>query len=48
MFGYSPDLIIHVLLLMVLASATRQARATAPRTASRPATYWRAGAHTRP
>lgn len=48
MFGYSPDLIIHVLLLMVLASATRQAHATAPRAAFRPVTHWRAGAHTRP
>ena len=48
MFGYSPDLIIHVLLLMVLASATRQARATAPRATSLPATHWRAGAHARP
>lgn len=48
MFGYSPDLIIHVLLLMVLASATGQARATAPRSAVRPATHWRAGAHARP
>ena len=48
MFGYSPDLIIHMLLLMVLASATRQAHATAPRAAIRPVTHWRAGAHTRP
>jgi O-antigen ligase len=48
MFGYSPDLIIHVLLLMVLAAATREARAAAPLTASRPATAWRAGAHARP
>jgi len=48
MFGYSPDLIIHVLLLMVLASASRQARATAPRAAFRPATHWRAGAQARP
>ena len=48
MFGYSPDLIIHVLLLMVLASANRQAHATAPRVAFRPAAHWRAGAHTRP
>ena len=48
MFGYSPDLIIHVLLLMVLASATRHAYATAPRAASRPASHWRAGAHARP
>lgn len=48
MFGYSPDLIIHVLLLMVLASATRQARATAPRAQVRPATPWRAGAHAQP
>jgi hypothetical protein len=48
MFGYSPDLIIHVLLLMVLASATREARAAAPLTKTRPATHWRAGAHARP
>jgi O-antigen ligase len=48
MFGYSPDLIIHVLLLMVLASASRQARATAPRAAFRTATHWRAGAQARP
>jgi O-antigen ligase len=48
MFGYSPDLIIHVLLLMVLASATRQAGATTSRAAPRPASSWRAGAHARP
>ena len=48
MFGYSPDLIIHVLLLIVLASATRQARTKAPRAAFRPTTHGRAGAHARP
>ena len=48
MFGYSPDLIIHVLLLMVLASATRQAHAKTPRAAPRPASSWRAGAHAQP
>jgi O-antigen ligase len=48
MFGYSPDLIIHVLLLMVLASASRQVHATAPRAAFRTATHWRAGAQARP
>ena len=48
MFGYSPDLIIHVLLLMVLASATRQARTTAPRAAFRTTPHWRAGAQFRP
>jgi hypothetical protein len=48
MFGYSPDLIIHVLLLMVLASATRQARTMAPRAAFRTTPHWRAGAHVRP
>jgi O-antigen ligase len=48
MFGYSPDLIIHVLLLMVLASATRQASASAPLAATRSTSHWRAGAHARP
>jgi O-antigen ligase len=48
MFGYSPDLIIHVLLLIVLASATRQARTKAPRAAPRPTSSWHTDAHARP
>jgi O-antigen ligase len=48
MFGYSPDLIIHVLLLMVLASATRQASASATLAATRSTSHWRTDAHARP
>ncbi len=36
MFGYGPDLVIHVLLLMVLAAAAHQARAARPLSPSSP------------
>jgi O-antigen ligase len=51
MFGYSPDLILHALLLMVLASAAQEARAGMPATVSaapQTSPRWRAGAHLQP